>query len=187
MARVPVRSTDGSAPVHWVRSRQRQVPDRNHTQVMVGSDMGSDPLLRRLRQEVRLPHRRLRLGEGRVRRQRREAPRHAGGVHAERRRRPGLLRREPGRRLQPPDAGGRQGRHQGRVRRHRLPRGPERRVPHAAAGRRAWERERKRRVQERVRGVRRPAVLLQRGLQHARHVSAVGVLAVLQARLPTLL
>jgi hypothetical protein len=63
--------------------------------------------------------------------------------------------------------------------------GPERRVPRRPPGDDGGLVGRRRRgVQERVRGVRVRAVLLQRRVREPEHVQADGVLAVLQERVP---
>ncbi|KAL5651920.1 hypothetical protein ACJX0J_037378, partial [Zea mays] len=157
---------------------------------VVGPAVGPHALLhRRGHGPVRLRDRRLRLGQAGLRRRRGRPAGHAGRVHHGRQRGHGLLRREPGGRVQPADAGGAAGRGRcrgGQLRAHRLHGGPQRRVPRrpARGGFDDVLRRRRRGLQERVRGVRVGAVLLQRRLREPQHLQAVGVLAVLQERVP---
>ncbi|GFY89863.1 pathogenesis-related thaumatin superfamily protein [Actinidia rufa] len=69
------RDTNGrrqdSAHPHRLHPRERQVPDPHGAQCLVGSTLGPDPLLPRLRRKILLRHRRLRLRQGPVRRLRR--------------------------------------------------------------------------------------------------------------------
>jgi len=121
---------------------------------LVGAFLGQNRLPVRRLGPWNMRHRRLRLRRGALQRKRRHAACHARRVHA-RVRVAGLLRREPCRRLQPPDDGGRQRRLR-LVRHHRLRGGPEPTVPSGAEG------GRRRRVPERLSRVRETRVLLQR-------------------------
>ena len=184
MAGITLRCHLAAASHHRIHPRERQIEDHKNSKVLVGSDMGTDTLRSRLWRKVLLRHRRLRLRESRVRRRSQTAG-DIGGVHSQRRRRFGLLRREFGRRLQPSDADRRQGRHQGRVQRHRLPRRPQRRVSSGAEGGAIKRQPRERGVPERVRGLRGSSFLLQWSVLDAWHVWPFSLFTVLQARLST--
>lgn len=153
MAGITLRRHLAAASHHRIRPPQRRIQDVKNPEILVWSDMGTDPLRSRLRRKVLLRHRRLRLRQSRVRR-RCQAAGDIGRAHPERRRRAGLLRRKFGRRLQPSDADRGEGRHQGRVQRHGVSRRPQRRVSSGAKGGTCERQPQERGVPERVRGLR---------------------------------
>jgi len=153
MAGITLRRHLAAASHHRIRSPERRIEDIKNPEILVGSDMGTDPLRSRPGREVLLRHRGLRFRKGRVRR-RCQASGDIGRVHPKRRRRVGLLRREPGRRLQPSDADRGEGRHQGRVQRHGMSRRPQRRVSGGAEGDAREHQPQEPGVPERVRGLR---------------------------------
>ena len=59
MAQPAIRCQHVTAPHHRVHPQEQQVRDHNDTQVMVGLNVGSDPLWPRLQRQVLMPHRRL--------------------------------------------------------------------------------------------------------------------------------
>ena len=186
----PLQRWLGGDGHHGLRAGAGGIARHERAVGVVGPPVGPHALLhlhlRRRHGQVRLRDGRLRLGEAGLRRRRGGPAGHAGRVHHGRQRGHGLLRREPGGRVQPADAGGAAGlrRRRGRqLRAHRVYGGPERRVPRRPA-RGVDDDDRRRGVQERVRGVRVGAVLLQRRVREPQHVQAVGLLAVLQERVP---
>ena len=124
----------GAPRFHRLCSQEWQIQDHLGAQIMVRSDVGSNPLCRRRFREVFLRHRRLWLREGGVRWRQRRTAGDFGGVHVERRPRFGLLRRELGWWVQSPHAGGGKGWPRWWLQRHRVSRRPERRVPEGAEG-----------------------------------------------------
>ncbi|KAL5682305.1 hypothetical protein ACJX0J_008690, partial [Zea mays] len=173
-----VRLGDAAAGDHGLRARAGAVALAVRAAGVVGPLLGPLRLrLRRLRQGV-LRHGRLRLRRSRVPRRGGVAARHARRVHARRRRRQGLLRRQPRRRLQPAHA---RAARRGRLPRHGVPCRPQRAVPRRAP------RRRRPRLPQRLRGVRQPRVLLQRRLRQPQHLPPVPVLAALQVGVPQVL
>ncbi|CAI0445232.1 unnamed protein product [Linum tenue] len=89
---------------HRIRARGRLNPLLPSSHGLVGAVLGTNRLhIRRLWLRV-LPHRRLRVGSRRVQRSRCRPTGHTSRVHPWNRG-AGLLRRQPRRRLQPPDGG----------------------------------------------------------------------------------
>uniref|UniRef100_A0A8R7PC05 Uncharacterized protein n=1 Tax=Triticum urartu TaxID=4572 RepID=A0A8R7PC05_TRIUA len=185
----PVQRRHGSARHHGVRAPAGRVARCAGALGLVRPPLGPHRMRAGRRHgAARLRHRRLRLRHGRVRRGRRGAPSDAGRVHARRHGRAGLLRRQPGGRVQPAGAGGAvlRGAPRRRVDRRVLRfggvrGGPERDVPRRAPVRR------RRGLPERVRRVRAARVLLQRRLRQPRDVPADVLLAGVQDGLPALL
>lgn len=112
LAWIFVRRQVGDPRYNRLRSQEWQIQEHHGAQIMVRTDVGSNPLRRRQFREILLRHRRLWVREGGVRRRKRRAAGDLGGVHIERRPRFGLLRRKLGGRIQSPDAGGGEGRRQ---------------------------------------------------------------------------
>ncbi|GJM84927.1 hypothetical protein PR202_ga00642 [Eleusine coracana subsp. coracana] len=157
-----------AAGAHGLLSLPWRVPHPARAAQVVGPHLGPHPLRHRLRGPLLLRDGQLRVGPPGVLRPRRGPARHAGRVHPGRARRAGLLRREPGGRVQPARAGAARGPRGGvQLRAHGVHGGPERRVPRGAAG---GARRGRRGVQERVRGVRVARALLQWRARRARHV-----------------
>jgi hypothetical protein len=147
---------------------------------VVGARVGAAGVLVRRGGARAVRHGRLRR-RALLRRRRGRAAGHAGGDHPGHRAVPGLLRREPGGRVQHPhrdDAGARVGRP---VRGGRVRERPEPRVPRGARRPRRGPRGG---VPQRLRRLRRAAVLLHGAVREPPAVQAHGLLAPLQVGVP---
>ena len=151
VARHPVERRELSAGPDGLRPAAGHVARGPGAVRVVRPCLGTHGLRAGREREGGVRHGGLRVGLPGVQRAERGDARDAGRVHAGRRRRRRLLRREPRGRLQPPDPGGARGRRHGRhdVRRGRVQCGPQRAVPRGAPHRgRRWLPQRVRRLRQ---------------------------------------